>query len=197
MLFRRQKMRVFICPFLTIMNLPFHVIYKNNTTYAFRSNPTSSSNISSTMASQDSYSFHWQLSEFDGNDFQIPGQTLFFVIVLFPSFLQLPFFSFTLVGSASSAQRLLFQYTPLVPPPPQGLDSAFINDLPIILHTTSSGSNTVIECCIFLEIFQDGDKVKVIPSCQHSYHSECIDRWLRNQSSCPLCRVSLRFDLAL
>nr|GLL28019.1 RING-H2 finger protein ATL66 [Ipomoea trifida]GMD02097.1 RING-H2 finger protein ATL66-like [Ipomoea batatas] len=40
----------------------------------------------------------------------------------------------------------------------------------------------------------DGDKVKSLPQCRHCFHSECVDKWLRTQSSCPLCRTSLRFD---
>uniref|UniRef100_M1B9X9 RING-type E3 ubiquitin transferase n=1 Tax=Solanum tuberosum TaxID=4113 RepID=M1B9X9_SOLTU len=154
-------------------------------------------------SSQDSHSFHWEFSEFDDNDFQIRGHTLFFVILLFTIIvIATLFFLYARwinkfrspsttdpVGSGTSV------HTP--PPAPQGLDPIFINDLPIILHATCSGSSTVIECCICLGIFQDGDKVKVLPSCQHSYHSDCVDRWLRNQSSCPLCRASLQFDLPL
>ncbi|KAK4351317.1 hypothetical protein RND71_030630 [Anisodus tanguticus] len=158
------------------------------------------------MSSQNSHSFHWQYAEFDDNDFQIRGRTLFFIVVLFAIILiaTLLFLYARWVckfRSPSIADPARSTHAPQVPSPPQGLDPAFIDNLPIILHATSSASTTtggeVYECCICLGIFQDGDKVKVLPSCQHCFHSECVDKWLRNQSSCPLCRASLRFDSAV
>ncbi|EXB29971.1 RING-H2 finger protein ATL66 [Morus notabilis] len=50
------------------------------------------------------------------------------------------------------------------------------------------------ECSICLGVFEDGEKVKVLPGCSHCYHPECVDRWLSAQPSCPLCRASLRVD---
>lgn len=171
------------------------------TTYAFRSNPNN--NISSRMASsQNSNSFHWQLSEFEGNDFEIRGHTLFFVILIFAIIIITTLFflyarwinKFRSPSTTDPIGGSGSVHTP--PPAPQGLDPIFINDLPIIQYTACSDcSSTVIECCICLGIFQDGDKLKVLPTCQHSYHSDCVDRWLRNQSNCPLCRASLQFDL--
>nr|XP_009610438.1 RING-H2 finger protein ATL66-like [Nicotiana tomentosiformis] len=158
------------------------------------------------MSSQNSHSFHWHYAEFDDNDFQIRGRTLFFVVVLFAIILiaTLLFLYARWVckfRSPLSAEAARSAHAPSsVPPPPQGLDPAFIDNLPIILHRTSDcRGNTAaeVECCICLGIFQDGDKVKVLPSCQHCYHSECVDKWLRNQSSCPLCRASLQFNSAV
>lgn len=49
-----------------------------------------------------------------------------------------------------------------------------------------------VECCICLGVFEDGDKVKVLPLCKHCFHAECVDKWLCSHSSCPLCRASLQ-----
>ncbi|TYJ41731.1 hypothetical protein E1A91_A03G041200v1 [Gossypium mustelinum] len=68
-----------------------------------------------------------------------------------------------------------------------GLDPNAINNLPIILHT--KGEET--ECCICLGVFEDEEMVKVLPQCNHVYHSQCVDKWLGSQSSCPLCRACL------
>jgi hypothetical protein len=43
---------------------------------------------------------------------------------------------------------------------------------------------------ICLEILQDNDIVRRLP-CHHSFHSSCLDKWyLRQHSSCPLCKRS-------
>ncbi|XP_004487913.1 RING-H2 finger protein ATL10-like [Cicer arietinum] len=52
------------------------------------------------------------------------------------------------------------------------------------LSTTSLDSN----CAICLEKFCDGDKMKLLPKCNHHFHVVCIDKWLLSHSSCPTCR---------
>ncbi|CAK9173526.1 unnamed protein product [Ilex paraguariensis] len=146
-------------------------------------------------SSQDSQPFHWH-SDFDDRNFQIRGRTVFFVIVLLSLIV--------LVTLLILYARWVCRFRPpfaadlhhAPPAPPQGLDPATIHSLPIILHrssaTTTITSINEVECCICLGIFQDGDKVKVLPECHHSYHSQCVDKWLRTQSNCPLCRASLQ-----
>ncbi|KAL1332538.1 hypothetical protein HN51_061323 [Arachis hypogaea] len=53
------------------------------------------------------------------------------------------------------------------------------------------------ECCICLSSFQENEKVKILSECEHVYHSECLDLWLRAHPSCPLCRASLHFSNSL
>jgi len=31
-----------------------------------------------------------------------------------------------------------------------------------------------------------------MPTCRHNFHLECIDVWLQKQTTCPICRISLR-----
>ncbi|KAI8810497.1 hypothetical protein BJ742DRAFT_800589 [Cladochytrium replicatum] len=53
-------------------------------------------------------------------------------------------------------------------------------------------------CSICLERFDDGDAVRILPSCEHVFHKECVDVWLAEQScACPLCRVDLRSFLGI
>ncbi|CAI0428347.1 unnamed protein product [Linum tenue] len=47
------------------------------------------------------------------------------------------------------------------------------------------------ECVICLSDFAAGDRVKILPRCNHGFHSKCIDRWLGSHSSCPTCRHCL------
>ncbi|KAL3310530.1 hypothetical protein Ciccas_010907 [Cichlidogyrus casuarinus] len=42
------------------------------------------------------------------------------------------------------------------------------------------------ECIICLEPYEDQDIVKSL-ACGHTYHGECIDKWLMLSSQCPKC----------
>ncbi|KFK24948.1 hypothetical protein AALP_AA8G046900 [Arabis alpina] len=48
-----------------------------------------------------------------------------------------------------------------------------------------------MECLICLGEFVEGEKVRVLPKCNHGFHVKCIDTWLLSHSSCPTCRQSL------
>ena len=54
--------------------------------------------------------------------------------------------------------------------------------------TTKFGST---ECAICLGEFVEGDEVRALPQCGHSFHVVCIDTWLGSRSSCPSCRQIL------
>lgn len=45
-------------------------------------------------------------------------------------------------------------------------------------------------CPICLGDYLTEDTVRCIPECKHCFHVDCIDQWLRVNSSCPLCRNS-------
>ena len=36
------------------------------------------------------------------------------------------------------------------------------------------------------------DMLRVLPTCGHAFHINCIDVWLRQHSACPVWRISLR-----
>uniref|UniRef100_A0A0C9S704 TSA: Wollemia nobilis Ref_Wollemi_Transcript_10090_1462 transcribed RNA sequence n=1 Tax=Wollemia nobilis TaxID=56998 RepID=A0A0C9S704_9CONI len=47
------------------------------------------------------------------------------------------------------------------------------------------------DCPICLAEFIHGDKVRVLPKCNHGFHVKCVDTWLLSHSSCPTCRQCL------
>ncbi|KAK4379223.1 hypothetical protein RND71_001085 [Anisodus tanguticus] len=43
-------------------------------------------------------------------------------------------------------------------------------------------------CPICLAEYHPKEIVKCIPECEHCFHAECIDEWLKINGSCPVCR---------
>ncbi|KAI3799635.1 hypothetical protein L1987_34934 [Smallanthus sonchifolius] len=48
------------------------------------------------------------------------------------------------------------------------------------------------QCIVCLSEYQADDTLRILPSCGHFFHSSCIDIWLQQHCTCPVCRVSLR-----
>ncbi|KAL5734738.1 hypothetical protein ACOSP7_032599 [Xanthoceras sorbifolium] len=44
-------------------------------------------------------------------------------------------------------------------------------------------------CSVCLCEFEEGEELRTLPECLHSYHAPCIDMWLCSHSSCPMCRT--------
>ncbi|KAJ7955955.1 RING-H2 finger protein [Quillaja saponaria] len=50
------------------------------------------------------------------------------------------------------------------------------------------GQGVEYECPVCLSVFEEGEEVRKLPRCKHSFHALCIDMWLYSHSDCPLCR---------
>ncbi|AET00504.1 putative transcription factor C2H2 family [Medicago truncatula] len=44
-------------------------------------------------------------------------------------------------------------------------------------------------CSICIQDFENEELVRLLPKCSHIFHLECIDKWLVQQGSCPICRT--------
>lgn len=71
-----------------------------------------------------------------------------------------------------------------------GLDGPTIESYPKTLLGESRrlpkpSDNT---CPICLSEYQPKEELRTIPECNHYFHANCIDEWLKLNGTCPLCR---------
>jgi hypothetical protein len=83
---------------------------------------------------------------------------------------------------------------------PRGLDQEVISSIPIIHYKSEKENgekNFSSECAFCLSEFEEDEKLRVIPNCNHLFHIDCVDIWLQNNANCPLCRskVSLTREI--
>lgn len=71
-----------------------------------------------------------------------------------------------------------------------GLKKRALRQIPVAVYG-SEMEISATECPICLGEFVEGERVRVLPKCNHGFHVNCIDRWLLSHSSCPNCRHSL------
>ncbi|CAN6340811.1 unnamed protein product [Urochloa humidicola] len=45
-------------------------------------------------------------------------------------------------------------------------------------------------CCICLARYVDNDELRLLP-CGHFFHKDCVDKWLKINALCPLCKAEL------
>ncbi|XP_016434251.1 RING-H2 finger protein ATL20 [Nicotiana tabacum] len=71
-----------------------------------------------------------------------------------------------------------------------GLNKATIDSYPkIVLGESKRLPNPNDGTCpICLSDYQPKETLRTIPECNHYYHAQCIDEWLKLNATCPLCR---------
>ncbi|KAG2661264.1 E3 ubiquitin-protein ligase ATL23-like [Panicum virgatum] len=71
-----------------------------------------------------------------------------------------------------------------------GLSAEQVGELPC--HECKEGPGAGAgECAVCLEAFRAGDRRRVLPGCEHGFHAECVDSWLRKSRRCPICRAEV------
>eukprot|EP01017_Pseudomicrothorax_dubius_P001016 TRINITY_DN0_c3253_g1_i2.p1 TRINITY_DN0_c3253_g1~~TRINITY_DN0_c3253_g1_i2.p1 ORF type:complete len:101 (+),score=23.06 TRINITY_DN0_c3253_g1_i2:1-303(+) len=73
---------------------------------------------------------------------------------------------------------------------PEGMDEEDINGLDMVTFNNDAKSSSQCgdkSCVICLAEFEHGEKLRELP-CKHRFHVGCIDQWLIQNGSCPICR---------
>ncbi|XP_020215389.1 RING-H2 finger protein ATL40 [Cajanus cajan] len=86
-----------------------------------------------------------------------------------------------------------------------GLDATIIASLPTFTvraktleaSTANDDGCSAVNCVVCLCALGGGEKVKLLPNCNHFFHMDCIDTWLNCHSTCPLCRAEVKPRLRL
>ncbi|KAF5451488.1 hypothetical protein F2P56_026594 [Juglans regia] len=80
----------------------------------------------------------------------------------------------------------------------QGLDRAMIETcFPMLVYSTVKDLNVgkgALQCAVCLSEFEDYEKLRLLPKCDHVFHPVCIDAWLASHLTCPVCRAMLTPD---
>ncbi|KAI3955178.1 hypothetical protein MKX01_034207 [Papaver californicum] len=77
-----------------------------------------------------------------------------------------------------------------------GLDEAILESYPKFLyseaklHTKHSTTADGSCCSICLSDYNSADIARLLPDCGHLFHQKCVDPWLLQHPTCPICRAS-------
>ncbi|KAJ7971292.1 RING-H2 finger protein ATL52-like [Quillaja saponaria] len=88
----------------------------------------------------------------------------------------------------------LNQSPPQIPLRPIGIHSSIENSAAQLIpaHKYQKELGFVGEdgiCAVCLCEFEEGEELRTLPECLHSFHVPCIDMWFYSHSSCPMCRT--------
>uniref|UniRef100_A0A0D9VTU4 RING-type domain-containing protein n=1 Tax=Leersia perrieri TaxID=77586 RepID=A0A0D9VTU4_9ORYZ len=76
-----------------------------------------------------------------------------------------------------------------------GLREEDLMALPVYVHgVVSVAAAAAAECAVCIGELRDGDTGRLLPRCGHRFHAECVDRWFRSHTTCPLCRAAVAVD---
>lgn len=73
----------------------------------------------------------------------------------------------------------------------RGLSADDIASLPSFSYETEKNADASCDPCVICRLeYEEGDTLSVL-SCKHSYHSECINNWLKINKICPVCSAEV------
>ncbi|XP_072979620.1 RING-H2 finger protein ATL3-like [Typha angustifolia] len=123
------------------------------------------------------------------SEIMVAGVIFLFMIVAFVFFLYL--YARRYLGSYPSLRRSRSRFifaADADPLPGRGLDPAVLEALPVTVYRAGELKEG-LECAVCLSEISDGEEARLLPTCKHGFHVECIDMWFQSHSTCPLCRI--------
>ncbi|TKY49762.1 RING-H2 finger protein ATL51 [Spatholobus suberectus] len=72
-----------------------------------------------------------------------------------------------------------------------GLDEALIKSITVCKYNKVGGVVEGHECSVCLSEFEENERLRLLPRCNHAFHLPCIDAWLKSHATCPLCRSTI------
>ncbi|XP_011699599.1 PREDICTED: RING finger protein 44 [Wasmannia auropunctata] len=70
---------------------------------------------------------------------------------------------------------------------PRGLTRAEVEQLPSYKFNAETHQGDQTNCVVCMCDFEALQSLRVLP-CSHEFHSKCIDKWLKSNRTCPICR---------
>ncbi|CAG7683773.1 unnamed protein product [Allacma fusca] len=59
------------------------------------------------------------------------------------------------------------------------------------IKLTDKEMNSEGECCaVCIEVYRSGDTLRTLP-CKHEFHKTCVDPWLLEHRTCPMCKMDI------
>ena len=74
-----------------------------------------------------------------------------------------------------------------------GLDPSVLKSLAVLVFQPEEFKEG-LECAVCLSEIVEGEKLRLLPKCNHGFHVDCIDMWFHSHSTCPLCRNPVAFE---
>ncbi|XP_044018069.1 E3 ubiquitin-protein ligase RNF38-like isoform X2 [Aphidius gifuensis] len=70
---------------------------------------------------------------------------------------------------------------------PRGLTRAEVEQLPSYKFNAETHQGDQTNCVVCMCDFEAPQSLRVLP-CSHEFHAKCIDKWLKSNRTCPICR---------
>ncbi|KAL9698440.1 hypothetical protein quinque_001881 [Culex quinquefasciatus] len=70
---------------------------------------------------------------------------------------------------------------------PRGLARPEIDQLPSYKFNAETHTGDQTSCVVCMCDFEARQVLRVLP-CSHEFHAKCVDKWLRSNRTCPICR---------
>ncbi|GLJ38566.1 hypothetical protein SUGI_0786340 [Cryptomeria japonica] len=75
-------------------------------------------------------------------------------------------------------------------PATQNLCREVVDALPVFVYKPEYFKDG-LSCAVCLSEFEENEKARLLPNCNHIFHVECVNMWFYSHSTCPLCRANV------